>query len=235
MHAAEACHGVLSQEAHLFSKEEKDYLTCTLDLPCKFVQSETHLPPRSSFIRLYFPPEMQIIEFDVVNFFPDDALYILVRLSLRKLKWHRQSDLESHYLPELVSKERICSACDLLSAKSGKILSPFMKPSISQSKKRSLSTKNPYSANPINIIELTLDDDKDENAQEPIGVHASSTTQIKAELDEEPQSSVGGGVQRLLLAYHAKNHSCAELHELDRKSTRLNSSHESVSRMPSSA
>jgi hypothetical protein len=34
----EACHGVLSQEAHLFSNEEKDYLTRTLDLPCKFVQ-----------------------------------------------------------------------------------------------------------------------------------------------------------------------------------------------------
>jgi len=42
---AEACQGVLSQEAHLFSNEEKDYLGHTLDLPCKFVQNETHLPP----------------------------------------------------------------------------------------------------------------------------------------------------------------------------------------------
>ena len=35
---AEACHGVLSQEAYLFSNEERDYLTRALDLPCKFVQ-----------------------------------------------------------------------------------------------------------------------------------------------------------------------------------------------------
>ncbi len=38
---AEACNGVLSQEAYLFSNEERDYLTRTLDLPCKFVQGDT--------------------------------------------------------------------------------------------------------------------------------------------------------------------------------------------------
>jgi len=58
-HIAEACQGVLSQEAHLFADEEKDYLTRTLALPCKFVRSETHLPPWSSFIGLKFPHENQ--------------------------------------------------------------------------------------------------------------------------------------------------------------------------------
>jgi hypothetical protein len=57
---AEACNGVLSQEAHLFSNEEKHFLKRTLDLPCKFVPSaEIHLPPPLSFVRLYCPHEMQ--------------------------------------------------------------------------------------------------------------------------------------------------------------------------------
>jgi hypothetical protein len=146
----------------------------------------------------------------------DDALYILVRLSLRKLKWHRQADLESHYLSELVSKERIRSACDLLSAKTGQISSLVTKLSTSKSSKRPVTTKNMYSANQVDIIDLTLDDDDDddENAQEKRGSHTTSTPETKAEPNEEPQLSAGGGVQRLSLVYHANNHTCANLGEL---------------------
>ena len=108
-----------------------------------------------------------------------------------------------------MSKEHIRSACDLLSTNSGQL-------STSYSSKRSvpLSTKNAYSTNQIDIIDLTIDDDDDENMQEEVSIHVRSTTQIKAEPKEEPQLSAGGGVQRELLAYHAKNHSCAELHDL---------------------
>ena len=111
-----------------------------------------------------------------------------------------------------MSKERIRSACDLLSAKSGQI--SLTTPSTPQSSTRSvpLSTKNTYSTNQIEIIDLTADDDDDDNdnVQEQVRIHIKSTTP-----NAEPNElSAGTGVQRLSLSYYARNHSCAELYEL---------------------
>jgi len=108
-----------------------------------------------------------------------------------------------------MSKERLSSACDLLCAKSWRF--SLTEPPTSQTSKHlvPLSPKNKHSVNQIDIIDLTVDDD-DENAQEQ-DIHMRSITQIQA---EETELSAGGGVQRLSLDYHAKNHSCAELHEL---------------------
>ena len=113
----------------------------------------------------------------------------------------------------MVSKERIRLACDLLSTKSGHVSSPLTESSTSHSAPPSI--KNAHSANQIEIIDLTIDDDDDaENLQEQVSIPMITTTDIKAAPIEEPQLPAGGGVQRLSLAYHANNHSCAKLHEL---------------------
>ncbi len=109
-----------------------------------------------------------------------------------------------------MSKERIRSACDLLSAKS-----PLLtKLPTSQSSKLSvtLNTKNTYSVNQVDIIDLTIsDDDDDGNVQEQAGIYMRSTKQNKT---EETQLSAEDGMQQPSLAYHARNHLCADLHEL---------------------
>lgn len=112
-----------------------------------------------------------------------------------------------------MSKERIRSACDLLSTKSGHVSSPLTESSTFHSALP--GTKKAYSANQIEIIDLTIDDDDDiENLQQQVSIPMGTTTQIKAEPIEAPQVSAGGESQRLSLAYHANNHSCAKLHEL---------------------
>ena len=104
-----------------------------------------------------------------------------------------------------MSNDRIRSACDLLSSRS--------LAKLTTSKSSTLSAPFPTkSINQLDIIELAVDSsDDDENTREQVGIHMRSRTQIKT---EETQLSTKGGMQRLSSAYHANNHSCADLHEL---------------------
>ena len=104
-----------------------------------------------------------------------------------------------------MSNDRIYSACDLISSKS--------LAKLSTSKSSTLAGPFPTkSKNQIDIIELAVDSsDDDESARAQVGTHMRSTMQIK---NEETQLPARGGMQRLSPAYHANNHSRAELREL---------------------